>query len=152
MTEEAFTDEDSEHPRSDRFKARREMINTMIRMGAAPTPVQFDTPRGAINASKLKELGRTLIKRDGEKFVQIGQQFDRPPGTGKISGLVEETRKRKLQNSEVEETLDAIAANISEIDKLIDEFHTGGFKVVGKTLCDDEISYPRFIDRTKDEK
>lgn len=96
MTDEAFSEEDSEYPRSDRFKARREMINTMIRMGVAPTPVQFDTPRGAINASKLKEMHKDSASEEGQKFVQIGQQFDRPPGTGKISGLVELTRARKL--------------------------------------------------------
>ena len=96
MTDEAFSEEDTEFNRQDRFKARREMINTMIQMGVAPTPVRFETPKGAINASKLREMYKDLNTEEGQKFVQIGQQFDRPPGTGKISGLVELARARKL--------------------------------------------------------
>ena len=65
MTDEAFSEEDSEYPRLERFKARREMINTMIKMGAAPTPVQFETPRGAIRATKLKELVITHTEHEG---------------------------------------------------------------------------------------
>lgn len=131
VTDEAFSDEDSEYPRQDRFKARREMINTMIQMGVAPTAVQFETPRGAINASKLKAMHKDPASEEGQKFTQIGQQFDRPPGTGKISGLVELARARGL----VEAKTDG----------------TENYKVIGKTITDHEISYPRYLNRPKDE-
>ena len=104
MTEEAFTDEDSEHPRSDRFKARREMINTMKRMGVQPDPVQFVTPKGAINASKLKEMYKDLTTEEGQKLVQVGQQFDRPPGTGSLSGLREEACTSGSSKPKTDET------------------------------------------------
>lgn len=100
MTDEAFSEEDSEYPRLERFRARREMINTMIKMGAAPTPIQFETPRGAIRATKLKEMGRTHIDQAGDKFVQIGQQIDRPPSTGSISRLIGLTRKEPNSSDE----------------------------------------------------
>ena len=104
MTEEAFTDEDSEHPRSDRFKARREMINAMIQMGVTPSPVRFETPKGAINGSKLREMYKDPNTEEGQKLIQIGQQFDRPPGTGKIRGLVELARKERLTEAKPDET------------------------------------------------
>lgn len=96
MTDEAFSEEDTEFNRQDRFKARREMINTVIRMGVASTPVRFETPKGVHKHDKLKAMVYNLSKPEGQKFVQIGQQFDRLPGTGNISELVELTRARKL--------------------------------------------------------
>ena len=104
MSEEVFSKEDSEHPRSDRFKARREMINTMIQMGVAPTPVRFETPKGVHKHDKLKAMVDNLSNPEGQKFVQIGQQFDRPPGTGKISGLVELAREESISKTENKES------------------------------------------------
>ena len=104
MSEETFTDEDSEHPRSDRFKARREMINTMKRMGVQPDPVQFVTPKGAINASKLREMHKDLTTEKDQKLIQVGQQFDRPPGTGSIAKLQEEARAQGLIEPNADET------------------------------------------------
>lgn len=63
MNDQAFSADDSEFSRRDRFKARRQMIETMIRMGVQPKTVQFDTPRGAVNLSGLKALGRELLQR-----------------------------------------------------------------------------------------
>lgn len=132
MTEEAFTDEDSEHPRSDRFKARREMINTMKRMGVQPDPVQFVTPKGAINASKLREMYKDLTTEEDQKLIQVGQQFDRPPGTGSIAKLKEEARARGLIEPKADET--------------------PKFKVTGKPILDYQISYPRYITDKKDDR
>lgn len=100
MTDEAFTEEDTEHPRLDRFKARREMINTMITMGVQAKPIQLDTPKGAVNARKLKEMYKDQNTEKGQKLIQIGQQFDRPAGTGSIAKLVEEARGRGLVSRE----------------------------------------------------
>lgn len=96
MSDEAFTEEDTEHPRLDRFKARREMINTMITMGVQSKPIQLDTPKGAVNASKLKEMYKDQNTEEGQKFVQIGLAIHRPPGAGSIAKLVEEARARGL--------------------------------------------------------
>lgn len=117
MTEEAFTEEDAEYHRLDRFTARREMINTLKRMGIRPRPMQLDTPKGAIKASKLKEMYKDLTTEEDKKLIQIGQQFDRPPVTGKISGLVELTRKERLAEPKMNAT-------------------QGEFKVVGKAKLD----------------
>lgn len=67
MTDEAFSEDDAKFSRQERFKARHEMINTMNRMGVQPEPVQFDTPKGAINASKLKETYKDPNTEEGHK-------------------------------------------------------------------------------------
>ena len=96
MTDEAFTEEDAEYPRLDRFKARREMIN----MGVAPKTEQFVTPKGVRKHDKLKKWVDAQQPEEDKKLIQIGQQFDRPPGTGSIAKLVEEARARGLVNRE----------------------------------------------------
>ena len=100
MTDEAFTEEDAEYPRLDRFKARREMINTMINMGVAPKTEPFVTPKGVHKSDKLKAWVDAQQPEEDKKLIQIGQQFDRPPGTGSIAKLVEEARARGLVNRE----------------------------------------------------
>lgn len=104
MSDEAFTEEDAEYPRQARFKARREMINTMINMGVAPKTEQFVTPKGAIKATKLKEMYGHLSALEGNEIIQIGKQFDRTLGTGAIARLREEARTQGLekQNEEKE--------------------------------------------------
>lgn len=62
MKEKLFNSEDEQIPLHERFNARREMINQMIQMGVSPKPVRFETPRGAINATKLKALGEQLLQ------------------------------------------------------------------------------------------
>lgn len=96
MTDEAFTEEDAEFNRHDRFKARREMINTMVKLGGCSQPIQLDTPKGAINASKLREMYKDLAAEKGQQLVKIGMTIHRPTGTGSISGLVEEARAKGL--------------------------------------------------------
>ena len=132
MTDEAFSEEDSEYPRSDRFKARRKMINTMIQMGVAPTHVRFETPKGVHKHDKLKAMVDNLSKPEGQKFVQVGQQFDRPPGTGKISGLVELARKERLSEPNQDESQ--------------------RFKAIGKEKTDCQIREQRLTTTTKDKK
>lgn len=62
MSEEAFSTEDSKFSRQDRFKSRRQMIETMVKMGVQPKNTVFETPRGAINANALKTLGNKLLE------------------------------------------------------------------------------------------
>lgn len=116
MTEEAFSKEDAEFNRQDRFTARREMINTLNRMGIHPKPVQLDTPKGAINASKLKEMYKDLPTEEDHKLIQIGQQFDRPPGTGSLSRLVEEAHARGLIEANADETPQFIVTGKPRLD------------------------------------
>jgi hypothetical protein len=61
MSDQAFSTEDSEFSRRDRFKARRQLIETMIQMGVQPKNTVFETPRGAIKANALKALGKKLL-------------------------------------------------------------------------------------------
>lgn len=100
MTDEAFTEEDAEHPRLDRFKARREMINTMIDMGVAPKTEQFVTPKGVHKSDKLKAWVNSQQQEENNELVQIGMEIHRPPGTGSIAKLLEEARARGLVNQD----------------------------------------------------
>lgn len=93
MSEEAFSEEDAQFDRQDRFNARREMINLMIELGVEPKPVRIETPRGVHKSEKLRafvEQARNAEAQSNEPVMQI----DRPPGTGKIGKLVEEARRR----------------------------------------------------------
>jgi len=96
MNEEAFSEEDAAHDLLDRFEARRVMINLMIQLEAPPVHTQFATPEGVNDSDKLRafiEQGTANQLPDTPTLRQI----DRPPGTGSISGLVEEA-KQQFQN------------------------------------------------------
>lgn len=73
MTDEAFSEDDAKFSRQERFKARREMINTMKRMGVRPKSEPFITPKGAINASKLKEMYKDPNTEKCQKFIVTGK-------------------------------------------------------------------------------
>lgn len=100
MTDEAFSEEDAEFSRQDRFRARREMINTMIDIGVVPKTEQFVTPKGVHKHDKLKKWVDAQQPEEGQKYVQIGLEIHRPPGTGSIAKLVEEAQARGLVNRE----------------------------------------------------
>lgn len=98
MTEEAFSDDDAKFSRQERFRARREMIEAMREMSAEPIPMQIRTPKGVHKSAKL----RAFVAN--QKFMQIGQQLESPPGTGSISGLIEEACARDLIEPNAHET------------------------------------------------
>lgn len=91
MSDEDFSEDDSQFDRHDRFKARREMLNLMVELGVPIKSVRIETPRGVHKADKL----RAFVEEHNAKGIRgtptLGQ-IDRPPGTGKISGLIEEAR------------------------------------------------------------
>lgn len=87
MTDETFRGEDS------KFSAKSTELSPQRRKELA---LQTKLGKLALLEQILKQT--ELDNEEGQKLFQIGQQFDRPPGTGKISGLVELTRKEKLKS------------------------------------------------------
>lgn len=97
MTDQAVS-EDEGFTLDDRFNARRKMIEAMREMGAEPMPMQIRTPKGVHKSAKL----RAFV--ENQKIMQIGQQLESPPGTGSISGLIEEACARDLIEPNADET------------------------------------------------